>query len=121
MENEMLAEFKKALDSLGVNAAFRVYTGKEYPYMTYEYYETGVTHEDGGTIGELLCEIWGKKTFAELIEVKEKLKEFFKQKNIVVGNNVYHFDYASSTPDDTGDAALKKLQVSISTKYWKGA
>lgn len=121
MEEELLAEFKKALDSLGIEAAFMVYAGKKYPYMTYEYYETGVTHEDGGTTGELLCEIWSKTTFTELTNIKEKLKAFFKEKNILVGNNVYHFDYASSTPDETGDGTLKKRQVSISTKYWKGA
>lgn len=121
MENELLAEFKKALDSLGIEAAFRLYAGNKYPYMTYEYFETDVTHEDGGTTGELLCEIWSRQTYKELIDIKEKLKGFFKQKNIMVGNNVYHFDYANSTPDETGDAELKKLQVSIATKYWKGA
>lgn len=121
MEIELLTAFKNALDSLGIESAFRVYAGTQYPYMTYEYYETNVTHEDGGTDGELLCEIWSRNTFAELIEIKEKLKEFFKQKNIKVGNNMYHFDYVSSTPEDTGDAELKKIQVNITTRYWKGA
>lgn len=121
METKMLAAFKSALDSLGINAAFRVYKGTKYPYMTYEYYETGTTHEDGGTTGELLCEIWTRGTFAELIGIKEKLKDFFKQKNIKVDEGICHFDYASSTPDETGDSELKKLQVSITTKYWKGA
>lgn len=121
MELELLAAFKSALDSLDIEGAFRVYTGDKYPYLTYEYYETNVTHEDGRTDGELLCEIWSRNTFAELIGIKEKLKEHFKQLNIKVGNNVYHFDYASSTPEDTGDAELKKIQVSIATRYWKGA
>lgn len=121
MENELLATFKGALDSLSIESAFRAYSGNKYPYMTYEYYETNVTHEDGGTTGELLCEIWSRNTFEELIDIKEKLKEFFKHKNIKVGNNMYHFDYASSTPEDTGDASLKKIQVSITTRYWKGA
>ena len=121
VEEELLAVFKDALDKLSIESAYMVYAGDTYPYMTYEYYETGVTHEDGGTSGELLCEIWSRGTFAELIDIKNKLKEFFKQKNIMVGNNVYHFDYASSVPDDTGDAELKKRQVSITTRYWKGA
>ena len=121
MENELLAAFKRALDSLGVEAAFRVYSGKKYPYMTYEYYETGTTPEDGGTTGELLCEIWTRKKFEELIDIKERLKKHFEDKNIAVGNNMYHFNYESSTPEDTGDAELKKLQVNITTKYWKGA
>ena len=121
MEIELLAAFKRALDSLGIEGAFRVYAGNKYPYMTYDYFETATTHEDGGTTGELLCEIWTRNTFEELIDIKEKLKNYFEQKNILVGNNVYHFDYVSSTPEDTGDAALKKLQVSIMTKYWKGA
>lgn len=121
MEEELLAEFKKALDSLGIEAALMAYSGNKYPYMTYEYFETGVTHEDGGTTGELLCEIWGRQTYKELIDIKEKLKGFFKQKNIMVGNNVYHFDYDSSEPEETGDAELKKRKVIITTKYWKGA
>ncbi len=121
MELELLAAFKSALDSLGVEAAFRAYTGDKYPYLTYEYYETDTTHEDGGTKGEMLCEIWTRNTFAELIDIKEKLKGFFKQRNIKVNNNVYHFDYVSSTPEDTGDAELKKLQVNIAIRYWKGA
>lgn len=121
MEIELLTAFKEALDSLGIEASFRTYAGKKYPYMTYEYTETNTTHEDGSTDGDLLCEIWTRGTFAELIGIKEKLKDYFKQKNIKVGNNVYHFDYASSTPEDTGDSELKKLQVSITTKYWRGA
>lgn len=121
MENELLKAFQTALNSLGVEVRFRTYKGAKYPYMTYEYYETNVTHEDGRTDGELLCEIWTRNKFEELIDIKEKLKEFFKQKNIMIGNNVYHFDYASSTPDETGDAELKKLQVGIATHYWKGA
>ena len=121
MELTLLTEFKKALDSLSIESAFRVYAGDKYPYMTFEYYETDVTHEDGGTTGELLCEIWTRNTFAELIDIKEKLKDYFKQKNIMVGNDVYHFDYVSSTPEDTGDSELKKIQVNIMTKYWKGA
>lgn len=121
MEMELLGAFKSALDSLGINAAFRTYAGSTYPYMTYEYFETDTTHEDGGTTGELLCEIWTRNTFAELIDIKEKLKNYFKQLNIVIDGNVCHFDYASSSPEETGDAELKKLQVSIATKYWKGA
>ena len=121
MELELLTAFKSELDSLSIESAFRLYAGDIYPYMTYEYYETNVTHEDGGTTGELLCEIWTRNTFAELIDIKDRLKEHFKQKNIMVGNNVYHFDYVSSTPEDTGDAELKKVQVNIITKYWKGA
>lgn len=121
MEKVLLAEFKKALDGLKIESAFRTYAGKKYPYLTYEYFENDTTHEDGRTQGELLCEIWTRKQYAELIDIKEKLKEFFKQKNIKVDNNVYHYDYASSSPEDTGDSELKKLQVSISVNYWKGA
>ena len=116
-----MAETPVKLDSLSIESALRVYAGDKYPYMTYEYYETNVTNEDGGTDGELLCEIWTRNSFAELIDIKEKLKDYFKQKNIMVDNNVCHFDYVSSTPEDTGDAELKKLQVNIMTKYWKGA
>lgn len=118
METELLEAFQSELVKLGINGAFRLYKGTEYPYLTYEYYETNVTHEDGGTDGDLLCEIWTRGAFADLIGIKEQLKKHFKQLNIKVGNNVYHFDYASATPDETGDAELKKLQVNITTKIW---
>ncbi len=120
MSKVLLAQFKKALDSLGIESALLVYAGKKYPYMTYEYTETDVTHEDGGTAGEILCEIWTRNTFAELVDVQEKLKKYFKQKNISVNNDVYHFDYATCSFEETGDSELKKMQVSITTKFWKG-
>ena len=118
METELLEAFQSELVKLGISGAFRLYKGTEYPYLTYEYFETNVTHEDGGTDGELLCEIWTRGLFADLVGIKEKLKKHFKQLFIKVGNNVYYFDYASATPDETGDAELKKLQVNITTKYW---
>lgn len=121
MEEELLAVFKDQLDSLGINAEYRVYTGKKYPYLTYEYQETEVTPEDGGTAGEFFCEIWTRNTFLELIQIKEKIKKHFTQLNITVGNNVYHLDYTDSMPDETGEEALKKLQVRVATKFWKGA
>ncbi len=121
MKKTLLAEFKKALDSLSIESAYRVYSGDKYPYLTYEYHKTGVTREDGGITGEFFCEIWTRNTFEELEDIDELLEDYFKQINIKVNNNVYHFDYDSSTPDETGDAELKKLQVIITTKYWKGA
>lgn len=121
MKNRLLTAFKSALDYLGITSAYRRYSGDKYPYLTYEYFVTNVSHEDGGTDGELFCEIWTRGTLAELDDIDEKLKDYFKQKNIKVDNDVIHFDYATSTPEDTGDSELKKLQVTITTKYWKGA
>lgn len=118
MEEELLEAFQSELVKLGINGALSTYKGTEYPYLTYEYFENDVTHEDGGTGGELLCEMWTRGELADLIRIKEQLKKHFKQLNIKVGNNVYHFDYASATPEETGDAELKKLQVNITTKYW---
>ena len=118
MEDVLLATFQSELVKLGINGALSVYKGTEYPYLTYEYFENDVTHEDGSTGGELLCEMWTRGTFEELIGIKEQLKKHFKQLFIKVGNNVYYFDYAGSTPEETGDAELKKRQVNITTKYW---
>lgn len=118
MEDVLLTTFQSELVALGIDGAFRLYKGTKYPYLTYEYFENNVTHEDGGTEGELLCEIWTRGAFADLIGIKEKLKKHFKQLFIKVGNNVYYFDFASASPDETGDAELKKLQVNITTKYW---
>lgn len=120
MEQILLATFKKGLDDLEINAAFRTYKGKQYPYLTYEYLEYGTTHEDGGTQGEMLCEIWTRGKFEELTDIKEKLKRLFKETTIIVDGNAYYFDYANSTPEKTGDKELKKLKVSINTKYFIG-
>ena len=120
-KNKLLTAFKSALDYLGITSAYKRYAGDKYPYLTYEYFITNVSREDGSTDGELVCEIWTRGTFAELDDIDAKLEDYFKQRNIQVDNDVIHFDYATSTPEDDEDGELKKLQISITTKYWKGA
>ena len=121
MKNKLLTVFKSALNDLGITSAYMRYSGDKYPYLTYEYLVTNVSHEDGSTDGELFCEAWTRGTYAELDAIDEKLKEYFKQLNVKVDNGVIHFDYATSTPEDDEDGELKKLQITITTKYWKGA
>lgn len=121
MKNELLTAFKRGLDSLGVAGAYMRYSGDKYPYLTYEYFVTNVSHEDGSTDGELLCEVWTRGMYAELDAIDEKLKEYFKKLFVNVDKGVIYFDYATSTPEDDEDGELKKLQITITTKYWKGA
>ena len=121
MKNKLLTVFKSALNGLGITSAYRRYSGDKYPYLTYEYFVTNVSNEDGSTDGELLCEVWTRGTYAELDAIDEKLKEYFKKLFVNVDNGVIYFDYATSTPEDEEDGELKKLQITITTKIWKGA
>lgn len=121
MKTKLLTAFKSELKKLGIEAAHRVYKGKTYPYLTYEYATTFVAPEYGGTTGELLCEVWTRGKFADLTGIDEKMQAHFQQLNIKTSDGVCHFDYMSSTPEDTGDSELKKLQIIVATQYWKGA
>lgn len=121
MKNELLTAFKRALNNLGVESAYRRYSGDKYPYLTYEYIVTNVSREDGSTDGELFCEAWTRGTYAELDAIDEKLENHFKKLFVKVDKGIIYFDYATSTPDDDEDGELKKLQISITTKIWKGA
>lgn len=121
MKNNLLTVFKSALDGLGITSAYNRYSGDKYPYLTYEYIVTNVSREDGSTDGELLCECWTRGTYAELDAIDDKLEAHFKKLFVKVDNGVIYFDYATSTPEDDEDGELKKLQITITTKYWKGA
>ncbi|MBQ5929952.1 MAG: hypothetical protein IIX02_04080 [Clostridia bacterium] len=121
MKNEVLTAFTSALDSLSVENAYMRYSGDKYPYLTFEYIVTNVSREDGSTDGEMFCEAWTRGTYAELDDIDQKLKDYFNKLFVKVDKGIIYFDYATSTPEDDEDGELKKLQISITTKYWKGA
>lgn len=94
-----------------------------YPYFVGEITEEPITTEDGFEQSTLLLTGFHRGTFSELLEINEKIKRHFDPINglrgSIDGNTIVVFwDGSFSVP--TGEADLKKIQINLTIKEWKG-
>lgn len=110
--------------SLGLEYEFCEYTGRpmKYPYFVGEYTETEPTTEDGLQESTVLLNGFSRSTWAVLEDAKEKIENLF---NRVSGKTVIADDgaavaifYAGAQIIPTGDAELKRIQITLSVKEW---
>lgn len=97
-----------------------------YPYSVGEITEEPVTTEDGHETSTLLITVFhrGDEAILKLEEVKEKIKNHFNpiyglRGETDSGTIVIYYDGSFFVP--TGEADLKKIQINLSIKEWKGA
>jgi hypothetical protein len=107
---------------LDLNYSYLVYRpdgDPAYPYVTGEYSETSWSFEDGHTEGTLLLEAWTRGEQLELIELKEKIKQHFRDLRIVRNKTTALISYGSSNPVRTEDSTLKEIQLTLDVKAWE--
>lgn len=112
------------LNSIGVPYEFMEWTDPvQYQYWVGEFTEVPVTTEDGHKEISGILTGTTKGSWLELEEARAKIEEHFPgiyglRKSTGTGAIVIY--YENSFPVPTGEADLKRLQVNLKIKQWKG-
>lgn len=125
MSEQVLKIISDAMEALGLEYAFGVYSGNPvvYPYFVGEYQETEPTTEDGLQESTFILNGFSRDTWQTLEKAKEEIQNHFDKVsgNTVItdnGSGVAIF-YASALIVPTGDAELKRIEINLSIKEWK--
>lgn len=92
-------------------------------YWIGEFTETPTDTEDGYEEGTLILTGTTRSSWAVLMQDRAKIKDHFPKEfglRIPTDKGVVVFFYDNSTPVDTGEADLKRIQINIHIKAWKG-
>jgi hypothetical protein len=112
------------LNRIGVPYEFMEWTSAvTYPYWVGEYTEVPPVAEDGGKEATFMLTGTTKGPWLELERIRTKIEEHFHP---IYGLRVQTADgavvifYENSFPVRTGEADLKRMQVNLRIKEWKG-
>lgn len=113
------------LKKIDVPYEFMRWTSTNIPnrYWIGEYSETPTETEDGYEEGTLILTGTTKDLWSVLMQDREKIKDHFPKiggLRIVTETGVVVIFYDDSTPVPTGDANLKRIQINLQIKAWKG-
>lgn len=92
-------------------------------YWVGEFVETPTDTEDGYEEGTLMLTGTTKSSWAVLMQDRATIKEHFPSiggLRKTADNGTVVFFYENSTPIPTGDADLKRIQIDLRIKMWKG-
>lgn len=121
---DKLTFINEQMDSIEVPYEFGEWTSKlKYPYFTGEISEAPITTEDGAEESTLILTGFNRGMFYDLEEIKEKIKKHFNPITGLCaqtdsGSIAVFFDGSFYVP--AGEAALKKIQINLKIKEWKG-
>ena len=96
----------------------------QYPYFVGEVTEEPITQEDGFEQSTLLLTGFHRGALIDLEEIKDKIKKHFDpiyglRDSDEDGTIIVFYDGAFYI--STGEADLKKIQINLTIKEWKGA
>ena len=124
MIETMLGIANNELKKIGVPYEFMRWTSNTTDiYWVGEYSETPTDTEDGYEEGTLMLTGTTKRAWAELMQHRAKIKDHFPSVSglrIPTPNGVVVIFYENSIPVPTGDANLKRIQINLKIKSWKG-
>ena len=115
----------KQMDILAVPYEFGEWTSKiEYPYWTGEFTEEPIVTEDGLEESTLILTGFTRGKYLAMEEQKDKIKKHFDPRNGLraktdSGARAVFFNGSFYVP--TGEADLKRIQINLLIKEWKGA
>ncbi|MFI3173124.1 MAG: hypothetical protein R3Y58_12270 [Eubacteriales bacterium] len=121
---EVLGYINAQMEEIGIPYEFMMWTAKvTYPYFVGEYSETDPVTEDGLEEKTFIVTGTTRNSWAELMEVQEKIKKHFnpitgKTAILESGSGIAVF-YSTSFPVPTGEEELKRLQINLNVKLWK--
>ena len=113
------------MDILAIPYEFGMWTSDVvYPYFVGEITEESVTTEDGLEESTMILTGFHRGKYIDLETAKEKIKQHFHPicgacATTDSGSIAVFFDGSFSVP--TGEAELKKIQINLKIKEWKGA
>ena len=113
----------EAMTKLGLNYEFMEWS-KEliYPYFVGEYQETESTTEDGLQESTFILSGFTRGTWLDLETAKATIENYFNKisgKIVTEEGYAVAIFYANSTPVQTGDAELKRIDIYLTVKEWK--
>lgn len=124
MMKSILAAIGREMNSIGVPYAFMRWTSKEKGrYWVGEYTETPTDTEDGYEEGTMILTGTGDNEWLELTQDVSTIKDHFPPAGglrISTDDGVMVIFYGHSFPVPTGEASLKRMQVNLQIKAWKG-
>ena len=112
------------MDLLSVPYEFGEWASKlVYPYGVGEITEEPTLTEDGAEESTMILTFWHRGAFIELEKIKSKIKKHFHpiyglRGDTDSGTIAVFFDTAFAVP--SGEADLKKMQINLKIKHWKG-
>jgi hypothetical protein len=120
----VLGIIKEKLNSIGVPYEFMRWTDPvHYPYFVGEYTEIPPIAEDGGKEATVILTGTTKGSWLELEQSRSKIEELFHPVcglRVQVADGGVAIFYENSFPVPTGEADLKRIQINLRIKKWKG-
>lgn len=122
---DKLKFINEQMDILAVPYEFGEWTSEvKYPYSVGEITEEPTMTEDGLEESTMILTCFTRGKYIELEEVKNKIKNHFHpiyglRADTDNGSIIVFFDGSIYLP--TGEAELKKIQINLKIKEWKGA
>lgn len=123
---DKLKFISEQMDILAVPYEFMQWTSDvQYPYFVGEITEEPTMTEDGLEESTMLLTGFSRGKFIDLETVKNKIKSHFSPVHGLRGQTdsgstiAVFFDGSFYVP--TGEADLKKIQINLKIKLWKGA
>ena len=113
------------LNSIGIPYEFMRWTADiEDPYWIGEYTESATLTEDGYEEGTLLVTGTSQGSWQKMLQDVETIKNHFPsihglRRSTDAGTVVIY--YENCFPVETGQANLKRMQVNLRVKAWKGS
>ena len=120
----MLKFIKEQMSALNIPYEFMEWTSAlSYPYVVGEYTETPTLDEDGKEESTMILTATTRGEWLELEEIKEKIKKHFPAVGGLraeTDNGVIVVFYSDAFPVPTGEAGLKRIQINLDIREWKG-
>lgn len=120
----LLGTIKNELVIIGVPYEFMRWTSPvQYPYFIGEYTETPTEVEDGSREYTMILTGTTTGSWLELESYRAKIEDHFPSVGglrITTDKGVMVIFYDNTSPIDTGETDLKRIQINLKIKAWKG-
>lgn len=109
------------MDILAVPFELNEWTQKvSYPYVVGEFTEDETTTEDGYEHTTVMLTGFHRGKYIVLEELKNKIKKHFHDLRASTDSGSIIVNYGGAFPIPTGEKELKKIQINLDVKEWKG-
>lgn len=120
MESELLRILDEEMSKI-TNYEYDEYSGPlVYPYAVGAYSERGFNYEDNSTSGEIILTLFHRGNRSDLINIKEQVQEVFADYRAVTESGAISINYRNKLFIRSGEPELKKMEIYLDTKVWKG-
>lgn len=120
---DVLSAINTELHSIGINYEFKIMNKAppKYPYWIGDYVISGNVYEDGELDITFFLNGFTRKSYLEFEKEKTKIYRHFQDGITITKNNTVLSIQSGTTQNiDEEDAELKRCQIELIIKSWKG-